>query len=292
MDVITQHLDAARARRVGGILVGRRRNSSVVIERAIPAARVEEHHGEIAFQPEVWEQTYDIMLERHPGSRIVGWYHSHPGSGAEFSDYDRRLHAVLFSEAPSVALVVDPLARQAAWYGWVLGRITPAERPDSPAPVEHPAKHGRAAVVAMMALGVAAAGAAGYWLGHQGTPDRIPTASVELRSKLGAEQDRVRQLREQLADAQAELKRVAALDASQRVELEAARRRLREAERAARPRTFVLHYSVRPGDSLWNLAERFYGHGMEWKRIYRANHLRLRDPNVLMVGQSIRIQLP
>ena len=249
MDVITQHVDAARARRVGGILVGRRRNSSVIIETVIPAARVEEHHGEIVFQPEVWEQAYDIMLEHHPGSRIVGWYHSHPGAGPEFSDYDRRLHSVLFSEAPSVALVVDPLARQAAWYGWMLGRMTPAERPDMPASAEHPAKYGRAAVVAMMALGVAAAGAAGYWLGHQGTPDRISSASVELRSRLGAEQDRVRQLREELAEAQTELKRIAALEAAQSVELDAARRRLRAAD-AARPHAFTLRYHVQPGDSL------------------------------------------
>jgi hypothetical protein len=187
---------------------------------------------------------------------------------------------------------VDPLARQAAWYGWVLGRITPVEGPDSPLPVEHPAKHGRTAVVAMIALGVATAGAAGYWLGHQGAPDRISAVSVELRSKLDAEQVRLRQAREQLAETKAELNRVAAMEASQRVELEAARRRLRAADRAARPPTFVLRYPVRPGDSLWNLAERFYGSGMGWKRIYRANHLGLRDPDVLMVGQSIRIPLP
>src|SRR5918996_2335720 len=126
MDVIAQHVNSAWAKRVGGILIGRPRNASVTIQAAIPADQVEEHGDEIAFLPPVWERTYDVLIERYPGSRIVGWYHSHPGTGPMLSDYDRRLHAVLFSEAPSVALVLDPVAQKSAWYGWVLGRLAPA----------------------------------------------------------------------------------------------------------------------------------------------------------------------
>jgi proteasome lid subunit RPN8/RPN11 len=288
MDVITQDVNSARARGAGGILVGKRRNASVAVEAAIPAARIQEHHGEVAFLPEVWERAYDVMLERYRGSRIVGWYHSHPGAGTGFSDYDRRLHSVLFSEAPSVALVVDPQAHQAAWYGWVLDRIAPIDRRQPPELVGQPTKGGRAVLAAAVALGVAVAGAGGYWVGHERTHDRS-LASIELRTRLGAEQGRARLLKQRLADMEAQL---AAREAAHRTELEAALRRLRAAEAASRRRTFVLRYHVLPGDSLWSLAERFYGHGLAWKRIYRTNSERLWNPNLLSVGQMIQIPIP
>ncbi|MGH2556235.1 MAG: hypothetical protein ACRDHO_11020, partial [Actinomycetota bacterium] len=78
MDVIAQHVNSAWARRVGGILIGRPRDASVTIQAAIPADHVEEYGDEIAFLPLVWHKTYDVLIERYPGSRIVGWYHSHP----------------------------------------------------------------------------------------------------------------------------------------------------------------------------------------------------------------------
>jgi len=292
MDVITQHVNAAQARRVGGILVGKRRNSSVAVEAAIPADRVQEHQGEIAFLPEVWEHTYDTMLEHYPGSRIVGWYHTHPGAGPRLSDYDRRLHAVLFSEAPSVALVVDPLSRRAAWYGWVLGRLTPMERNDSAVLGRRRTKRARTSVAAGLALGIAASGSAGYWIGRDRAPVRVGAASAELRTRLGAEQDRARELGERLAGAQTALAQMAAREAVQRAELEAARRRLRAASQAGRLRAFVLRYDILPGDTLWGLADRFYGQGHAWKRIHRANAERLRDPNLLRPGQTILIPLP
>lgn len=292
MDAITRHIDAARARRVGGILVGRSRNSSVAIQAAVPAARVEEHRGEVVFLPEVWEQAYDIMLERYPGSRIVGWYHSHPGTGSQFSDYDRRLHSVLFSEAPSVALVVDPLARRAAWYGWVLGRIAPVDQPEKPVPVSHPSKGNRAAVAAALALGVAAAAAAGYWIGRDRIQIRTEVVSGQLRTKLEAEQDRARELTRRLEAARVEKRQLAAREAAQRAELESVRRKLSAAEQAAKASRLVVRYHVRPGDSLWDLAERFYGHGRAWKRIYRANRQRPGGPCLLFPGQTILIPLP
>jgi proteasome lid subunit RPN8/RPN11 len=292
MDVITQHVNAAWARRAGGILVGKSWNSSVHVEEAIPARHVQDHRGEIAFFPEVWEETYDTLLDRHPGSRIVGWYHSHPGTGPALSDYDRRLHSVLFSEAPSVALVVDPISRRATWYGWTLGQISPVEAPDSPVLVGRPARRSRVAVAAALALGVAAAGAAGYWVGQERVPDRVSPASIELRTRLGAERERVLALRQRLDVAQAEVKRLAARESAQTAELEAVKRRLGAARRAARRRPAAVSYQVQPGDSLWRLAEGFYGQGVAWKKIYGANRERLGNPNVLPAGESIEVPLP
>jgi nucleoid-associated protein YgaU len=87
------------------------------------------------------------------------------------------------------------------------------------------------------------------------------------------------------------MKRLAAREAAQRAELDAVRRRLRAAERARR-RTTTVRYHVQPGDTLWRLAEGFYGRGRAWKRIFGANRKRLESPDVLPVGASIEVPLP
>jgi len=289
MDVIAQHVNAAWARRVGGILLGRTRNSSVTVQAALPA-HVEEHRGEIAFLPEVWEQTYDTLIARYPGSRIVGWYHSHPGSAPILSDYDRRLHSVLFSEAPSVALVLDPVSQKSAWYGWVLGRLAPVESRQQATFVGVP-RRGRVAVAAALALGVAAAGTAGYWIGHERAPAPVSTASSDLRTRLSDEAGRARDLGKRLASSQAELQRAATRQAAERAEMEALRREIRQARQASGS-AVVLRYRVGPGDTLWGMAERVYGTGLAWRQIYRANMDRLPDPQVLHVGQTIVVPLP
>jgi proteasome lid subunit RPN8/RPN11 len=291
MDVIAQHVNAAWARRVGGILLGRTRNASVAIQAALPAANVEEHRGEIAFPPEVWEETYDTLIGRYPGSRIVGWYHSHPGTGPILSDYDRRLHSVLFSEAPSVALVLDPVSQKSAWYGWVLGRLAPVGRRE-PATVVGAPRRGRVAVAAALAL-VAAAGATGYWIGREReqAPPSTNVASSDLRASLREERVRARDIGERLASAQAELSRSAAREAAERAKLEALRNQLRRDQQATK-HAVALRFRVGPGDTLWGMAERVYGTGVEWKRIYRANAERLSDPAILHVGQTIMVPLP
>jgi proteasome lid subunit RPN8/RPN11 len=293
MDVITHHVNSAWARRVGGILVGRPRNSSVTIQAALPATQVEEHRGEIAFPPQVWEQTYDTLIERYPGSRIVGWYHSHPGTGPALSEYDRRLHSVLFSEAPSVALVLDPISQRSAWYGWVLGRLAPADGGAGGGFVGRPRQPARAALAAAVALGLAAGAGAGYWIGHErAAPASTSTVSAELRARLEGEREGALQLRRRLAAAEAALLESNAREAALRAKLEAERRRLREARGSGTSEVVVLRYHVQPGDTLWGLSERFYGKGVEWKRILRANGERLADPDVLHVGQTLVVPLP
>jgi proteasome lid subunit RPN8/RPN11 len=292
MDVVAQHVNSAWTRKVGGILIGRPHNASVTVQAAIPAEQVEQHGNEIAFLPVVWERTYDVLIDRYPGSRIVGWYHSHPGAGPILSDYDRRLHSVLFSEAPSVALVLDPVAQQSAWYGWVLGRLAPAGAAPRSAFVAGPARRGRAAVAAAIAIGVAAAGAGGYLIGRERAPGSPSTVSAQLRARLRAEEGQARGLGERLAAAQNELAQAAAEKTAREAELAAIRTRLRRALQSAPPRAFVLRLNVQPGDTLWGLAQRVYGDPQGWKRIYRANTKRLPDPDVLRVGQMILVPLP
>ena len=48
-------------------------------------------------------------------------------------------------------------------------------------------------------------------------------------------------------------------------------------------------YFVRPGDSLWSIADKFYKNGLEWKRIYLANQDKIKNPNLIRAFMTLRI---
>lgn len=49
-------------------------------------------------------------------------------------------------------------------------------------------------------------------------------------------------------------------------------------------------YTVQAGDSLWSIAERFYGDGNQWPRIYNANLKVIgSDPNLIRPGEQLFI---
>lgn len=54
-----------------------------------------------------------------------------------------------------------------------------------------------------------------------------------------------------------------------------------DAETAARPGSVV----VQPGNSLWRIARRTYGQGIQYTLIYTANQKQIRDPNLIYPGQ-------
>ena len=62
-----------------------------------------------------------------------------------------------------------------------------------------------------------------------------------------------------------------------------------ELDASARPAAPSRTYAVQPGDSLWTIAQRFYGNPLLWSRIYYANQSQIPDPNVISVGQALTI---
>jgi nucleoid-associated protein YgaU len=48
-------------------------------------------------------------------------------------------------------------------------------------------------------------------------------------------------------------------------------------------------YTVRSGDSLWKIAERHYGDGNKWRKIYEANKDSIKDPDLIYPGQELRL---
>jgi len=48
-------------------------------------------------------------------------------------------------------------------------------------------------------------------------------------------------------------------------------------------------YTVRPGDTLSAIAERFYQNPSRWQWIYQANRAKISNPNIIYVGQTLTI---
>jgi proteasome lid subunit RPN8/RPN11 len=73
----------------------------------------------------VWDAARAAL---QPGEYVVGWFHSHPGIGAFFSDTDRRTQAGFFHHPFSLGWVIDPQRREQAWF---VGRMSRALAPDA-----------------------------------------------------------------------------------------------------------------------------------------------------------------
>lgn len=48
-------------------------------------------------------------------------------------------------------------------------------------------------------------------------------------------------------------------------------------------------YTVASGDTLWAIAQRFYGNGNQWNRIYQANKDTIEDPDLIQPGWILNI---
>ena len=48
-------------------------------------------------------------------------------------------------------------------------------------------------------------------------------------------------------------------------------------------------HEVKKGETLWKIAERYYGDGSLYPKIFEANKDTLKDPNLIRAGQKLRI---
>lgn len=48
-------------------------------------------------------------------------------------------------------------------------------------------------------------------------------------------------------------------------------------------------YTVKKGDTLWNIAKKYYGDGRKWRKVLEANTKNVRSPNTLQVGTELVI---
>lgn len=60
-------------------------------------------------------------------------------------------------------------------------------------------------------------------------------------------------------------------------------------ERAATTAPKTTTYTVKSGDTLWGIAKKYYGNGAQYTRIYEANKDKIKNPNLIYVGQVFTI---
>jgi nucleoid-associated protein YgaU len=53
----------------------------------------------------------------------------------------------------------------------------------------------------------------------------------------------------------------------------------------------VQYYEIVKGDSLWKIADKFYGDGNKYKKILEENLQVIKDPDLIFPGQKIRIPM-
>jgi proteasome lid subunit RPN8/RPN11 len=63
----------------------------------------------VTFTQATWDAIHQTLERDHPKRRIVGWYHTHPGFGVEFSEMDLFIQRNFFPDATQIALVTDPM---------------------------------------------------------------------------------------------------------------------------------------------------------------------------------------
>lgn len=99
---------------VCGVLAGQVCEDSegifVRVDAAIRGAAASQASTHVTFTQATWNSIHQILERDYPKLSIVGWYHTHPGFGVEFSDMDLFIQKNFFSAPTQIALVTDPLS--------------------------------------------------------------------------------------------------------------------------------------------------------------------------------------
>jgi len=64
----------------------------------------------VTFTQEAWTSIHETLEKEYPKLRMVGWYHTHPGFGVDFSDMDIFIQRNFFPAAGQIGLLTDPLS--------------------------------------------------------------------------------------------------------------------------------------------------------------------------------------
>lgn len=116
LDSIETHAYSNLTAEVGGMLVGNVTNGVTNIVGYVPAVTAVAEQISLTFTHDVWAEILSEVGKKFPDSQIVGWYHTHPSFGLFLSQYDEFIQLHFFSEPGQLALVIDPIAGEMAWF--------------------------------------------------------------------------------------------------------------------------------------------------------------------------------
>ena len=277
---LEDHAFSDLGREVGGVLVGTLEEKAEVTD-CLPALQAVSGQTNVTFTHEDWDKILTTLEKDHPGRRIVGWYHTHPGFGLFLSEYDKFIQKNFFGDHRMLALVIDPLAGSMGWFAWNRSAIDLAHeepthtRPRASAGDEQPAaqRWSAALVAPIAAVLLLAASAGAYALGQQSSD-----------STAGNDAQTAAILRHKLEDARASARRA-------KGEEDQLRRRLnhRTATAAEQRGVASFKYRVRHGDTLWKIADFMYGDGGEYHVIQAVNPGLV--PGEIPVGSVVKVPI-
>ncbi|MCW2277151.1 Mov34/MPN/PAD-1 family protein [Heliophilum fasciatum] len=109
----------------GGLLLGnvyfQEKRSKIYglarIEAMLPARHAEIIANRVWFTSATWQE-WDRLRSSYDNMSVLGWVHSHPGSGARFTESDLTIQQTYFTKPWHIAWIVDPKAPSEAMYGW------------------------------------------------------------------------------------------------------------------------------------------------------------------------------
>lgn len=108
------HAKASLEAEVCGVLVGQicedDEGPFVHVEAIIRGSAASGGATHVTFTQATWDAIHETLEHDFPKLRIVGWYHTHPGFGVEFSEMDLFIQRNFFAGPGQIALVTDPLS--------------------------------------------------------------------------------------------------------------------------------------------------------------------------------------
>jgi proteasome lid subunit RPN8/RPN11 len=127
IDQLQDHAVSNTSVELGGVLLGyayrHEQRVFVEVQAAIPVQTADHGPVHFTFTADSWSQVHKDRAVRYPALNIIGWFHTHPGLGVFFSGDDVVVHKAAFTMPWHVGLVVDPLSKQAALFGWDAGQV-------------------------------------------------------------------------------------------------------------------------------------------------------------------------
>src|SRR5438093_5254017 len=120
---IRQHARAHAKTEVCGVLIGSGHDGTIRVTECIAGENASQAGTHVTFTQGTWEHVYKVKDAEFPDSRIVGWYHSHPGFGVFLSDHDTFIHKNFFCSHDQIAWVYDPHSDEEGCFGWAANHI-------------------------------------------------------------------------------------------------------------------------------------------------------------------------
>lgn len=257
----------------GGFLVGRKRNLKsleeyeILVEQFVPLASSRQAASRFALTQEDYHAVQRSLQASGSNLRIVGWMHSHPGFGVFLSAFDKQQHHRLFPRPWHIAYVIDAVHGDRALYHCVDHHwrklpgyyILRADYGEEPASLRGPSRGwARMVAVLLLLLILGGAGVQGYrWYANrltdaEGAP---PEVIAEMQTETSQEEPVVK---------------VTPGPAPTEVVLP-----------PVGPRLHIVEH----GESLWTIAEKYYGDATLYQLIVEANNIS--DPSRITAGITL-----